>query len=302
MDQSSEIITRRDFIRTAAEASFAVAVGLPLYSQQDSNSDIRTSVVLVRHPEAVDSRGKISAPVVEQMLDDAICALADNKDTLKAWKHFIGTRDVVGVKSNVWGPLPTPKELERVVVRRLLAVGVAKKNVSVDDRGVLRNRVFRKSTALINMRPLRTHHWSGVGGCIKNYIMFDRKPSKYHPDSCASLGALWQLPAVKNKTRLNILVMLTPLFHGIGPHHWNRKYTWPYRGVVVGIDPVAVDTVGLRILEAYRLKYFSKIKPLWPPAKHIALADSQYHVGISDLQSIRIIKRGWKEEILIDAL
>ena len=66
--------------------------------------------------------------------------------------------------------LPTPKELEAAIKRRVLDVGVPETNMDIDDRGVLRNPVFLKATALINVRPVRTHHWSGVGTCLKNYI------------------------------------------------------------------------------------------------------------------------------------
>ena len=45
-------------------------------------------------------------------------------------------------------------------------------SVGVDDRGVRTNPVFARATALINVRPLRTHAWSGLGTCLKNYIMF----------------------------------------------------------------------------------------------------------------------------------
>jgi hypothetical protein len=57
--------------------------------------------------------------------------------------------------------------------------------------GMLRfwkDRYFVFITALINVRPVRTHWWSGIGGCIKNYIMFTENPASYHPDACSSLA------------------------------------------------------------------------------------------------------------------
>jgi hypothetical protein len=66
--------------------------------------------------------------------------------------------------------LPTPKELEDVIRRRLLDAGIPERNIAIDDRGVLNNPVFLKSTAPVNTRPVRTHHWSGVGTCLKNYM------------------------------------------------------------------------------------------------------------------------------------
>jgi hypothetical protein len=291
-----QAISRREFLEKTAEASFAIAAGLPLGGGRQKK---RSTVVLIRHPDVVDEKRRINGKIVQQMLDEAMMALFQCEDPVSPWKKILKPDDVVGVKSNVWGPLPTPKELEEAIVRRVRDVGVKGSNISVDDRGVLRNPVFRRATALINTRPMRTHHWAGVGSCVKNYIMFTKNPPDYHPDSCANLAALWNLPIVKGKTRLNILVMFTPLFHGIGPHHFDLKYTWRYCGMILGTDPVAVDAVGLRIIQLRRREYFKKEKPLWPPAKHIGLAETRFGLGVADLRRIEIIKLGWKEGMLI---
>jgi len=182
---------------------------------------------------------------------------------------------------------------------RILAVGVDEKNISVDDWRVLSNPVFAKATALINARPMRAHNWSGVGGCLKNYIMFTPNPSDYHPDSCIDLGAIWNLPAVKGKTRLNVLVMLTPQFNCLGPHHFDKEFTWPYKGLLVGTDPVALDAVGLRIIEAKRRLYFKEETPMRPPVRHIRAAEEKHGVGVADLNRIEIMKLGWKADVLI---
>jgi hypothetical protein len=233
------------------------------------------------------------------MLDKAVNALFEVEKPIDAWRKIVNPDDIVGIKSNVWGPLPTPPSLEQAIKEGLMAAGVKEKNISIDDRGVLKDKVFLKATALINVRPLRTHHWSGVGSLLKNYIMFVPKPWNYHDNSCADLALLWKLPLVKDKTRLNILVMLTPLFHGVGAHHFDKTYTWAYKGILVGIDPVAVDSVGLRILNAQRKVYFGKDKPIRPPAHHIAMADTKHKLGVSDPNKIELIKIGWKDGILI---
>ena len=93
---------------------------------------------------------------------------------------------------------------------------------------------------------------AGVGSLIKNYIMFIPEPITIHPDSCADLASIWNLPVVKGKTRLNVLVMFTPQFHSFGPHSFNPKYIWKYYGLMLGFDPVAVDAPGLSIIEAIR--------------------------------------------------
>ena len=94
--------------------------------------------------------------------------------------------------------------------------------------------------------------------------MFVPRPADYHADACAALGAIWQLPDVKGKTRLNVLVMLTPQFHSLGPHSFSKEFVWPYSGLIVGTDVVAVDAVGARIIQAKRRAHFGEDRALNP--------------------------------------
>ena len=104
---------------------------------------------------------------------------------------------------------------------------------------------------------------------------------------------------IKGKTRLNILVVLTPLFHGVGAHHFDSKYLWNYKGLLVGTDPVAVDATGLRIIEARREQYFGEYRPMKPPPHHIAYADIRHGLGVSDPNKIKLLKLGWQDGVLI---
>ncbi|KPL04610.1 MAG: hypothetical protein AMJ90_00120 [candidate division Zixibacteria bacterium SM23_73_2] len=299
MSDSQKNITRRDFIRQASYATLAVTLGLSAEGSEKIEVPKKTKVVLIRDPKVLDKKGMVNPKVIQKMLDQATCSLFEKEDPVQAWKLLIKPKDVVGIKSNVWGPLPTPKELEQAIKKRMMDAGVLEKNIGIDDRGVLRNKIFLNSTALVNVRPLRTHHWSGVGGCTKNHIMFSPHPPKYHPNSCEDLATVWDLPIVKGKTRLNILVLLTPLFHGIGPHHFDSTYMWDYKGMLVGTDPVALDAVGVRIFQAKRLAFFGEDRPLKPPPHHIVFADTKHKLGTSDMKKIELIKLGWKEDILI---
>ncbi len=299
MSESKLLITRRDFIKGAGCAAVGVAIGLPALAAEVVKEPAKTKVVLIRHQDAVDDGGKVDAKIVEQMLDEAVTTLLGESDPTACWKRLVNQDDVVGIKSNEWSNLPTPAEVEQVLKRRVMDAGVSEKNISIDDQAVLHNQVFAKATALINTRPMRTHAWSGVGSLIKNYIMFTPNPPEYHSDACAPLGSLWELPLVKGKTRLNVLVMLTPLFHGKGWHHFDPKYVWPYGGLIVSTDPVAADTVGLSILEAKRRHHFGGDHPISPPAHHIMIADKKYGLGTSDPAKIELVKLGWKEGMLI---
>ncbi|HSB05587.1 MAG TPA: DUF362 domain-containing protein, partial [Thermodesulfobacteriota bacterium] len=259
----------------------------------------KVKVVLVRDQNVVDREGRINQEILQQMLDQGVSTLLGEANPDQAWRRLIRPNDVVGIKSNEWSPLPTPRELEMALQRRVLEAGVPQKDVSIDDRGVLNNRVFLSSTALINVRPLRTHHWSGIGGCIKNYIMFVSTPWLYHTDACSPLAKIWSKPMVKEKTRLNILSLIRIQFYGRGPHFFDRRFASYYKGILIGIDPVALDAIGARLLQLQRVAHFGEDRPLDATPKHIFAADEKYKLGVSDLNRIEIIKLGWTEGALI---
>jgi hypothetical protein len=291
-------ITRRDFLKVASAAPLAGALAPSLKGARAASAD-KVRVVLVRDANALDASGARNAEVIQKMLDDGVRALVGQPDIVKAWKTLIKPEDTVGIKTNAWRYIPTTEEVEQALKRRVLDAGVAADRIGIDDRGVLRNPLFQKATALINARPMRSHHWAGVGSLIKNYIMFTPQPSAYHGDTCADLATIWSLPEVKGKTRLNVLVMFTPLFHGVGPHHYAKEYTWDYKGLILSLDPVAADATGLRIIQARRKAFFGDDRPLQMSPHHIQLADTRHHLGVSDPDRIELVKLGWSEGILI---
>jgi len=297
MRKQPAVVTRRDFLR--GTAGLVMTMGFGASARSEAVAEDRARVVLIRHPKVLGAEGKVDGNILPSMLDEAVQALVGEKTPLQAWQRLFKKSDVVGIKSNVWRYLPTPVEMEEAIRHRLLDVGIPGNALAVDDRGVLNNPVFLKSTALVNVRPIRTHHWSGVGTCLKNYIMFVRDPSNYHDEGCSDLGKIWTQPLVKGKTRLNILVALTPQFYGRGPHSIDRRYLWPYQGLIVGLDPVSVDAVGAELLRRKRVAYFKEDRELDVQPIHITVADKKYRLGISDLNRIDIIKLGWQEEALI---
>jgi hypothetical protein len=299
MKPAKRVVTRRDFLKTGSYVAAGSLVGLPLLRRAAAQTSTKSRVVLVRDRNAVDGGGRVNEPVLEAMLDQAVTALLEAPDPRSAWQQLFDPDDVVGIKTNAWSRLPTPAALENALVFRLGQIGVKSGNIAVDDRGIRDNPVFMRSTALINVRPMRTHHWSGLGTLLKNYIMFTSAPWMYHGNSCERLGAIWRKTNVAEKTRLNILVMLTPLFHGIGPHHFSRRYLWPYAGLIVSTDPVAADATGARIIEAKRNEFFDSHRPISPPPLHIAAADSRFGLGNSRPERIELVRLGWDEQSLI---
>ena len=290
-------LSRRDFLAAGSGAAAATLLGVPRPGESSDQPSSR--VVLVRHENVLGEDGQEDSAVLHEMLNRAVKALMGETEAGAAWRRLVSPSDVVGIKTNVWKFLRTPPALENAIREEVLAVGVRPEDVAIDDRGVPSNPVFQRATAIINTRPMRTHHWSGLGTSIKNMIMFVPRPADYHGDACAPLGAIWNLPEVKGKVRLNVLVMLTPQFHGVGPHSYSPKHVWPYRGLIVGTDPVAVDATAARIIQAKRDLFFGEERPISPPPHHIEIAGERYGLGVSDPAQIELVRLGWMEEALI---
>ena len=165
-----KIITRRDFLRVAAGTAMAATLGPGILGE--ARAEPTAKVVLIRNAEVLGPKTKCKRRSCNP------CWMKPSRlswEPMNPWRpggKLFKSSDVVGIKSNEWQKLPTPKELEAAIKRRLLDAGVAEKNIDIDDRGVLNNPIFLNATALVNVRPLRTHHWSGVGTCLKNYIQF----------------------------------------------------------------------------------------------------------------------------------
>jgi hypothetical protein len=291
-------ISRRDFV-VSGSAAAAVGLAARRAAGEEEGGGPLARVVLVRDRDVLDEDGSIRPDVLRRMLNDAVAALMRTEGSDEAWRRLLSSLDVVGIKSNEWRYLPTPPALEEAIRSEVLTVGVTPDNIDIDDRTVKSSPVFRRATAIINVRPMRTHHWSGLGTCLKNLITFTERYPDYHPNACAPLGSIWLRPELRGKVRLNVLVMLTPQFHSSGPHSFSRQYVWPYRGLIVGVDPVAVDATGARIITAQRARHFGDQRPILPPPHHIEIAETRYGVGVSDPSRIEIVRLGWQDEALI---
>lgn len=290
-------VTRRDFIRGTAYGSLGIAMGVHANRTASAAEGASTTVVVVRDEAAMDDSFTVNGPAVAAMLDQALTRLSGKENPLDAWRCYIKPDDIVGIKSNVF-MVPTRKEVLAAIKARIGDVGVPAAKIFVGDRGKSPGkRPATQCTALLNVPGLKSHFMSGIGVAIKNYICYAPNARKLHADSCADLAQAFDAPAVKGKTRLTIVDALRPLFDK-GPKV-NPKYLWPYKALIVGTDPVAVDTVCLKIIQAKRDEFKGEKWEVSPPPKHIAIADTKYGLGTSDLSKIDIVKIGPERDFLI---
>jgi uncharacterized protein (DUF362 family) len=137
--------------------------------------------------------------------------------------------------------------------------------------------------AVINLPVLKDHGIVGVTLALKSMFGVIHNPNKYHPNAGDPYVAdVNMLPAIRQKVRLTIADALTAQYEG-GPTYM-PQWSWPYNGLLVGQDPVALDTVGWQIIEKKRVeKGMKPLKEMKREPQYIATAaDPQHRLGTND--------------------
>jgi uncharacterized protein (DUF362 family) len=251
-------------------------------------------VVVVRDKNVMDAERNVDSVILQSMLDRTVLMVTGRVTVQEAWSELIKPDDIVGL-------VPTPHlnpthpELVEVVKASLMKeVGLSESRIISAQGG---KRRPGRCTALISMPALKGHWLTGIGTVLKNYIMYSGRPSRYHDERSAKLGEIWLIPEVKAKTRLVLVDALYPLCDK-GPQP-DPRYKWGYNGLIAGTDPVAVETVSLKILNAKRQALRGEPWPISPPPVCIEAADNAYGLGTSKLEEIKISHYGWEKNLFI---
>lgn len=260
-----------------------------------SEKAVRSSLVtVVRDKNIMDAKFKVDERVLQSMVEQTVLQVTGKTNIQDAWADLVKPDDVVGL-------VPTPHlnpthpELVDVVKMSLIReIGIPEKNVIMAQGA---RRKPEKCTALISMPALKGHWLTGIGTVIKNYIMYSGSPSSYHREDSAKLGEIWLIPEVKGKTRLVLVDAIHPLCDK-GPQS-DPRYKWPYSGLIAGTDPVAVETVCLKVLTEKRQMLRGEPWPISPPPICVEAADSVYGLGTSKMEEIKIAHVGWEEGLLL---
>ncbi|MBU0514501.1 MAG: DUF362 domain-containing protein [Proteobacteria bacterium] len=291
MTDDQRVLTRRDFIRgTVGLALAASTVGL---KRAEAGAHPASLVTVVRDKDALSAARRVNTAALRKMLDQSLAVVTGRKSPKDAWLSLVKPQDVIGL-------VPTPHlnpthdEVVEAVTGSLRAAGIPAKNIVGAQGGP---DCPKKCTALIALPALKAHWLTGIGTVLKNYILYSGNPRNYHHQNSAKLGEIWNLPFVKGKTRLVLVDALYPLCDK-GPQP-DPRYQWAYNGLIAGIDPVAVETVCLKIIIAKRRAIRGEPWPLSPPPICVAAADKVYGLGHSRMDKIKIESYGWKTGLLL---
>jgi hypothetical protein len=293
MTKKKAVVTRRDFIRGTVGASLGATLLGPEWLKGTGNNTIRSSVVIVRDRNAMDGAMNVDKQVLKKMLEQTVMKVSGKDNITDAWLSLVSPDDIIGL-------VPTPHlnpthdEVIDAVKRSLVAAGIPTSNIrNAQGRSVNLSSI----TALISLPGLKAHWLTGIGTVLKNYIMYSGAPRNYHHQDSAKLGEIWNRPEVKGKTRLVLVDALYPLCDK-GPQP-DPRYKWAYNGLIAGTDPVAVETVCLKIITAKRQDIKGEPWPLSPPPICLEAADRVYKLGTSNLKNIDVQTIGWKQDLLV---
>ena len=238
------------------------------------------------------SSGDVHAPTLRAMLSSATVAATGDPGYEQSLRKRFRSTDVVGLKVSALagrGLSPHP-QLVAELVSRLVSAGVKKDNILIWDRtddelaeaGFTLNRegagvrcygtnqdydwtprewgaggscfarvLVEELTALINVAVLKDHDLAGISAGLKNWYGVIHNPNKHHDRGCDPYVAyLAASPLIRSKLRLTVIDGLAGQCHG-GPAK-RPRWRWPYNGLLVSTDPVAVDAVCWRIIEERR--------------------------------------------------
>ncbi|NIQ36985.1 MAG: DUF362 domain-containing protein [Proteobacteria bacterium] len=294
MRGKQRLFTRRDFIRGSIGATLGASALGVRWSGAAEKANRSSLVTVVRDREVMDAAGAtVDQTVLRRMLDQTLIQFTGEKNTKDAWMTLLSPTDTVGL-------VPTPHlnpthpELFDAVRSSLIDVGIPKKKITTAQGGIEK---AERCTALIALPGLKAHWLTGIGTVLKNYILYSGHPSRYHDENSSKLGEIWNLPQVKGKTKLVLVDALHPLCDK-GPQA-DPRYKWAYNGLIAGMDPVAVETVCLRIITEKRRALRGEPWPLSPPPICVEAADRVYGLGTSRMEEIRIEHYGWGLDLLL---
>jgi len=140
--------------------------------------------------------------------------------------------------------------------------------------------------SLINLGLLKDHGLAGVSIALKNISHgVISHPDIFHDNSCDPfIAAINSIPVIKDKIKLHICNGIVGLYEG-GPMP-KKRYVWNNNGIILSKDPVALDTIGMNIIEEKRKE--KELRSLFNRPNlpvHIETA-AKYGLGVRDLNLI----------------
>jgi uncharacterized Fe-S center protein len=114
-------------------------------------------------------------------------------------------------------------------------------------------KFLTEATAVIDVTQIKDHSICGFTGCLKNMTHGSiTNPGKHHGAGAhAQIAALYNHPIMKSRVRLHI-VDAFKIMYDKGPLDKDPKRRIPFGAVYATTDPVAMDTLGWKVVDQAR--------------------------------------------------
>ena len=323
--------TRRVFLGRSAALLAAGACSYEGSGLSLAASTPPSRLVIARDPNLKATPAGLDTARLESCLDRAMQALYDCDTPLEAWRKVVHPGEVVGLKVNCLAGRgnSTRPELVNAICERLRQAGIQdiviwdrlnsdleSAGFRVAERGsglrcfgndtlgyedelavfgsvgsLISKTLTEVCDAVINLPVLKDHGIAGVTIALKSLFGAIHNPNKYHMNvGNPYVADVYVLPPIRQKVRLHICDATTAQYEG-GPSfmpHW----TWPYNGLLVGHDPVALDYTGWQIIEKKRaevgMKSLQNVKR--EPVYISTAADAEHALGSNDPRNIKLLE------------
>jgi len=291
----------------------------------------RSKVVIGRDPMLRGSGSSLDSDRLLKLLDRALASFYDCNSAAEAWKRVSRPGECVGLKVNCLAGrgASTTVKLVEAVTERLRQAGITdivvwdRLNSDLESAGfrlnskqpgvryigndsagyedelfihgsvgsLLSRTLTRTCDAVISMPVLKDHGIAGVTFALKNFFGAIHNPNKYHLTvGDPYVADVNMLPAVRQKVRLHICDATAVQYEG-GPSYL-PQWSWRFNGLLIGRDPVALDTVGWQVIEQKRAAEGMKsLQALGRAPTYIATAaDADHRLGTNDPRQIERVE------------
>jgi uncharacterized protein (DUF362 family) len=287
----------------------------------------KSRIVIARDPNLQKGGASLDSSRLLKLLDRAMQAAYDCDSPTEAWKKIVRPGEVIGLKVNCLAGKgnSTRPELVEAICERLREAGITEMVIwdrlnadlesarfRIVERGsgvrcfgndvlgfeselatygsvgsLLAKTLTQVCDAVINLPVLKDHGIAGVTIALKSMFGAIHNPNKYHVNvGDPYVADVNMLPPIRQKVRLSICDATNAQYEG-GPSYM-PQWTWPFNGLLVGSDTVALDYTGWQIIEKKRAEMGMKsLKALKREPAYIATAaDAQHGLGTNDPKRI----------------
>jgi len=238
----------------------------------------------------VNCLGYATHPAVAQALAEAVGAVGLPPQEIILWDRTGRELQAAGYTLRESGPGVRCLGTDALASRG--NAGYAAEIATSGSIGSLYSRIITDETnTLVSACVLKDHGLAGLTCSLKNFFGAIHNPNKYHGNNCDPFVAdVCAHALIRDRLRLVVCDAMHPQYHG-GPAR-RAQWQWPYGGLILSTDPVAVDGVAREIL--VRRRAAAKMKPLEAegrPVRYLATAQAR-GLGTADLDRIEIISIG----------